>query len=118
MYLILFFIKLLSFPPISGSDNSDCIFTVREAYRQYAIPDTANAKKAVFIGTVDRIFRNNTLRVRKSVSSKAKPDVMFLLIAPILFVAPFKSSHGVNIPFSRTEKQYNNMGRYPYAPTS
>jgi hypothetical protein len=71
---------------------------MRKAYRQYAVPDLPDTEEPVFIGTVDRIFRYNTLRVCERVSCQMKPDAVFLLVLPLLFVIPFKSCHKSKLP--------------------
>jgi hypothetical protein len=79
----LLFIKLLSFPPISGSKNPDDVVPVRETDGQNTVTDASDTIVTGLIGTVLLIGQDYALRVGKGVLVCDKRHTMLLPIQPV-----------------------------------
>src|SRR5574337_282309 len=72
VYLILLFINLPSFSPISGAIYADDISPVRESNSHNSFTNTAYAVISVFFSTVFLILYDYALRIQESLLSERK----------------------------------------------
>ena len=109
VYFIFLFIYFLSFPPISGANNSDFVFSVGESYSHNSTRSSPKAIISLFVITVFKILQNDTIMIQESKLRQGKRDAVFLLIQLVFSRIPLKirsSFHRVKI---RQIKIYINI---------
>ena len=90
VYFIFAFIYFFAFPPISGANNSDFVFSISESYGHNSTRDPAKAIKPFFILTVLKILQDDTIMIQESKLCQGKRNTMFFLIQLVLFGIPLK----------------------------
>ena len=83
VYFILADIYIFPFPPISGANNSDFVFSVGKPNRHNSARDPAKAIKSLFITAVLNILQNDTVMIQKRKLCQGKRNTMFFLIKGI-----------------------------------
>jgi len=91
VYVILLFIKFISLPPISGSEDPDDVVPIGEADCQDTAADFPEAVESLFRVAVFLIQQDHTLRICKGMLRKHKGYAVFLLIQSVLDRIPFKA---------------------------
>jgi len=84
----LLFINHPSFSPITCSINANNITTVRKPDGQYAFANTSPAVIPVFFGAMGNVFRDDTVRIKKSLLCSQERNTVFAR-----FSLSFSSSH-------------------------
>jgi hypothetical protein len=90
VYFIFPFIYLFPFPPVSGADNSDFIFSMGKSYGHNSASDSIKTIIPLFLITVFQIFQNDTMIIQKSKLQQGKGDAVFLLIQFVFGGIPLK----------------------------
>jgi hypothetical protein len=90
VYVILFFIKFVTPPPISGSEDPDDVVSIGESDSQDAVADFPEAVESLFRVAMLLVQQDHTLGIGKGMLRKHKGYAVFLLIQPVLDRIPFK----------------------------
>ena len=69
---VCFFIKLLAFAPVSGTDDSNAIAALDEAPRDDSTPAAPDAKEARFLFAVSFVYSDYSERIEKSTYGKCE----------------------------------------------
>jgi hypothetical protein len=94
VYLILAFIESLASPPVAGSDDSNDIFAVSEAYGQDTFIDDAETVVPNPVDAVRKILRDYTLRVGERELGPRERHAVFLLVLAVLLRIPLETRSG------------------------
>jgi len=81
---------LLSFPPVSGTYDSNFVVAVRETDSKYSSFNISQAIVSLFLVTVAEVFKNDTLLVKKGQLSQGKGSTVFFLVLSILVIIPLE----------------------------
>ena len=90
MYLIVFFIKLFPFPPVTSAENADAFASDGKSHGSNAAVNEADTKVAFFIIAMFNIFKNKALGISKGILGIIKGDSMSLHIDTVFVFVPFK----------------------------
>jgi hypothetical protein len=93
VYLIFALIDLFAFSPITRSEYSDNVRAIREADREDAVPDPAEAEETRLVFAVHQILGDYAARVRERQLCLCECDAMLKLILAILGGIPIESRH-------------------------
>jgi len=77
--------------------DPDNITSISKSYGHYAITDTANAVKSIFLCAMADILDYHTVGIKESVLSQRKRDIVFHLISLVFLLIPFKTDFLINI---------------------
>ena len=90
VYVICFFITLLSFPPIGCSKYSNITCPIGEPDGHNFIIDLAQTEISLFVAAVSHINENHTLFVPKRLLSLVKRDAMLGDVLTVLAIVPLE----------------------------
>jgi len=91
VYFILVFINLFPLSPVSCTENSDNITSIRESYCHDPIIDTADAVESSLTTAMTYILSDYTVMIKKSLLGQRKRDMVFELILCVLFLIPLEA---------------------------
>ncbi len=90
VYFILVVIDLFSFPPISGADNSDFVFSVSKPDGHNSARNPAKTIESLFALAMLKILQDDTLMIQESKLCQGKRNSMFFLIKRVFIGIPIK----------------------------
>lgn len=90
MYRILSLIDLLSFAPVSRSEDADNLGTIGEADRQDPAADLAEAVVPFLCRAVGQVFRDDTPNISEGKLRHREGHPVFSVVLLVLVGVPFK----------------------------
>jgi hypothetical protein len=91
VYLIFALIDCLTSSPTTGAEDSDDIAAEREADRQYAALNSAEAVVPLFAGAVRQILCDHAAWVSERELRDGKAEAVLLLVLSIFLGIPFEA---------------------------
>jgi hypothetical protein len=90
VYVILLFIKFLSFPPVTSSENPDNIISICEPYGHNTVSGLAEAIKPIFASAMFLVGQDYALGVCKSILCRGEIHAMLLSVLPVFGRIPIE----------------------------